>query len=151
MKAVVQKVKIAKVKVDDQIVSEIGRGLLVLVAISNTDNIDIIKWMANKIVNLRVFPDNDDKMNKSVLEINGEIMMISNFTVYGDLRKGFRPNFMKSAPANISKPLYLQLISLLRKNYPLRIEDGEFGAMMDVELVNDGPVTIILEKEAEID
>ena len=151
MKAVVQKVKNAKVKIEGQTVSEIEKGLLVLLAVSQTDDFSIIKWMANKIVNLRVFPDDEGKMNRSVLDMNGEIMMISNFTVYGDVHKGFRPNFMKSAPAEVSEPIYSQLLSYLRENYPLKIADGKFGALMEIELVNDGPVTVIIEKEKDND
>lgn len=147
MRAVIQKVKFAKVRVDGLIISEISAGLLVLLAISENDDFSTIKWMANKIINLRIFPDSYDKMNKSVLDINGEIMIISNFTVYGDVRKGFRPNFMKSASADISKPLYYQLVEYLKNIYPNRVADGVFGAMMEIELVNDGPVTVILEKE----
>ena len=147
MKAVVQRVKKAKVAIDGVTSSEIGNGILVLVAIAQNDDISVIKWMSNKLVNLRIFPDNELKMNRSVLDIKGEILMISNFTVYGDVRKGFRPNFMKSAGADLSEPLYSQMISYMRKTYPLNVADGKFGAMMDIELINAGPVTVIIEKE----
>ncbi|ROL61322.1 D-tyrosyl-tRNA(Tyr) deacylase [Bacteroidetes/Chlorobi group bacterium ChocPot_Mid] len=147
MRAVIQKVKFAKVRVDDIIISEISTGLLVLLAVAENDDFSVIKWIANKIINLRIFPDSDDRMNKSVLDINGEIMIISNFTVYGDVHKGFRPNFMKSASADISKPMYLQLVNYLKDIFPNKVADGIFGAMMDIELVNDGPVTVIIEKE----
>jgi len=147
MKAVVQRVKKAKVIVDGRTVSEIGNGLLVLLAVSHSDDLQVFKWMANKLVNLRIFADEEYKMNKSALDIKADIMMISNFTVYGDVRKGFRPNFMKSAPADISEPIYTQMVNFMRANYDLKIADGKFGAMMDIELINDGPVTVILEKD----
>ena len=149
MKAVVQRVKKAKVTIEGKTASEIGKGLLVLLAVSHSDDLSIIEWMSNKIVNLRVFPDCEDKMNKSVLDTRGDIMMISNFTVYGDVRKGFRPNFMKSAQANIAEPLYSQMVNYMKEMYPINITDGQFGAMMDIELINDGPVTVIIEKEKE--
>lgn len=151
MRAVVQKVKFAKVRVDGGIVSEIRNGLLILLAIAETDDISVIKWMTNKIINLRIFPDLKAKMNKSVLDANGEIMVISNFTVYGDVHKGFRPNFMKSASADISEPLYYQMISYMKSIFPNKVADGIFGAMMEIELVNDGPVTIIIDKEKDSD
>jgi D-tyrosyl-tRNA(Tyr) deacylase len=147
MKAVIQRVSRAKVDIDGKTVGSINAGLLVLVAICETDGIKEIEWMSNKIVNLRVFPDDEDKMNRSVIDINGGILFISNFTVYGDVKKGFRPNFMKSASAEISEPLYKQMLDYMRSKYSITIEAGEFGAMMNIELVNDGPVTIIIEKE----
>ncbi len=151
MKAVIQKVKKAKVTIEGKTTSEIGAGLLVLLAVSSTDDISVIKWMANKIVNLRIFPDNQDKMNLSALNTGADIMIISNFTVYGDVHKGFRPNFMKSAPASVSEPIYNQMVNYLKENSSLKIEEGKFGAMMDIELINEGPVTVIIEKENEND
>jgi D-aminoacyl-tRNA deacylase len=147
MRAVIQRVKKAIVKVDGVITGEIGDGLLAMIAIKVDDNLEEIKWFANKLVNLRVFSDVDGKMNLSVLDINGGILLISNFTVYGDVKKGFRPNFMKSASANISEPIYKNLVDFMRKNYPIKIANGIFGAMMDVDLINDGPVTLIIERE----
>lgn len=147
MKAVIQKVKRAKCEIDGRIVGEIQNGLVVLLAICETDSDREIEWMSNKILNLRVFPDIENKMNLSVQDVKGGILLISNFTVYGDIKKGFRPNFMKSAPADLSEPIFLKMFNYMRKNYNIPVEAGEFGAMMEIELVNDGPVTIIIEKE----
>ncbi len=146
MKAVVQRVKSASVKIDGKIHGAISKGLLVLLAVKEGDNDEVISWFANKLVNLRVFPDDDGKMNCSVLDIGGEILLISNFTLYGDTNKGYRPSFSKAANPEISKPIYEKLLTFLRVNNPLKIEAGVFGAMMDVELINDGPVTVIIEK-----
>lgn len=147
MRAVVQRVKKAIVKIDGNITGSIESGLLVFLALNSDDNMRVIEWMSNKLVNLRVFADDDGKMNKSVLDIGGGILMISNFTLYGDVSRGFRPSFIKSASPDISKPIYQKMVEYLRSNYALKIEDGEFGEMMDIELINDGPVTIIIDKE----
>ena len=149
MKAVVQRVSKANVKVDGKITGEIDDGLLVLLAVSESDTNDIMKWMCNKIANLRVFPDYENKMNRSVLDIDGGILLISNFTIYGDVRKGFRPNFMKAAQPEFAGKMYDEMLEHLRKNLPIKVEAGIFGAMMDIEIVNAGPVTIIIEKEKE--
>lgn len=146
MKVVVQRVKKASVKINGQIKGEISAGLLVFVAFKEDDGIEQIKWFANKLANLRIFNDEEGKMNKSALDVNGEMLIISNFTLYGDVQRGFRPSFTDSAPANIAEPLYDEFVKYLKENYPLKIEDGVFGAMMDIELINDGPVTIIIEK-----
>jgi len=147
MKAVVQRVSRANVVVDGQIINEIKNGLVVFVAINNNDSEKEIEWIANKLVNLRIFPDQENKMNKSISDIQGEILIISNFTIYGDVKKGFRPNFMKSAPADYSQPMYEKFIRFMQEKYPLKIVGGIFGAMMDINLTNTGPVTIILEKD----
>ena len=149
MRAVAQKVKEAEVKIEGGSSSEIGKGLLVFLAISESDDDKTIKWTAKKLVNLRVFPDEEGKMNKSVIDVGGDIMLISNFTLYGDVRKGYRPNFMKSAPPAISKPLYERFVKHTRDNYPIKVADGEFGAMMEIKLINDGPVTVLIDKENE--
>lgn len=145
MRAVIQRVSRANVKVDGKIEGEIGAGLLVLLGITHSDNSAASKWMCNKIVNLRIFPDEEGKMNKSVIDMSGGILVISNFTVYGDVRKGFRPNFMNAAPPEIAILVYNEMLAYLRENYEIKIEAGIFGAMMDVELVNDGPVTVIID------
>ncbi len=147
MKAVIQRVSRASVEIGGAIKSSIREGLLVLVAVSGTDGEETMKWMCNKLVNLRVFPDSEGKMNLSVLETGGAIMLISNFTLYGELKKGFRPNFMKAGRPEASELLYNRMVDFLRDNYPVRIETGEFGAMMSIEMTNDGPVTIILDKD----
>lgn len=145
MRAVIQRVSRAKVDIEGKTVGAIDAGLLVLLGITHTDNSAGIKWMCNKIANLRVFPDDEGKMNKSVLDIGGGLLVISNFTVYGDTRKGFRPNFMNAAPPEIAIPIYNEMIDFLKNNYPIKIESGVFGAMMDIELVNDGPVTVVID------
>jgi D-tyrosyl-tRNA(Tyr) deacylase len=147
MKAVVQRVSKASVKINGKIHGEISKGLLVLLGVKHGDDDNIVKWFANKLLNLRVFPDDEGKMNRSVLDIDGGILLISNFTIYGDTRKGYRPSFSKAAPPEQSEPVYQKLLDTLREVSDLKIEAGVFGAMMDVELVNDGPVTVIIEKE----
>lgn len=146
MKAVIQRVSRAKVTIGNRTVGEIGRGLLVLLAIKESDNPDTIKWMCNKLANLRIFEDEEEKMNLSVQEINGSILLISNFTIYSNVQKGFRPSFIEAAAAKVSEPVYNKMVEYFRANYPINIATGEFGAMMDIELVNEGPVTIIVEK-----
>lgn len=147
MRAVVQRVSSANVEIEGRQKSSIGKGMLVLLAVSESDNEETMKWMCNKLVNLRIFPDTEGKMNLSVLDTGGSIMLISNFTLYGELKKGFRPNFMKAGRPEISEPLYNKTVELLRGNYNVNVETGEFGAMMNIGLVNDGPVTIIIEKD----
>jgi D-tyrosyl-tRNA(Tyr) deacylase len=147
MRAVIQRVKKTTVKIlSTKEERSIGNGLLVFLAIKTDDTMEMIKWFANKIVNLRIFPDSENKMNLSVRDINGEIMVISNFTLYGDVSRGFRPNFMFSANPELAKNLYQQFVEYLRNNYPIPIVSGDFGEMMNIELVNDGPVTIIIDK-----
>ena len=132
--------------VDGKVHGEIGQGLLVLLGIKEGDDAETMKWFSNKLVNLRVFADRDGKMNRSVLDIEGGILLISNFTIYGDTRKGYRPSFSKAAKPESAEPLYNKMLDFLRDNNPIKIESGIFGAMMDVSLVNDGPVTVIIEK-----
>jgi D-tyrosyl-tRNA(Tyr) deacylase len=149
MKAVIQRVSSANVKIDGEVKDEIGDGLVVMLGISRDDDETVMRWICNKIASLRVFPDEENKMNRSALDIGGGIMLISNFTLYGDARKGSRPNFMAAAPPDLSRPLYDKMTAHMRENFPLKIAEGEFGAIMDIEMVNAGPVTIIIEKEAE--
>ena len=144
MRAVVQRVKNSRVKVKDKIIGEISKGLLILLAVHKDDNEEIIKKLVNKIINLRIFSDNNNKMNLSVKDIRGEILVISQFTLYADTKKGNRPSFIKSAKPEKAIPLYEKFV-LYIKQAGLKVKTGEFGAMMDVELINDGPVTIILE------
>ncbi len=146
MKAVVQRVKQASVKIDNNLISEINKGIVVLIAFSDSDNIDTIKWFANKLINLRIFNDENNKLNKSVLDLNGDILIVSNFTIYGCARKGFRPSFIDSASPEIARKIYNEFIDYIKNNYNLKIYSGEFGAMMDISLINDGPVTLIIEK-----
>ena len=145
MKVVVQRVKRAKVTVNGEIVGAIDRGLLLLVGIKNGDDESAAKYVADKISGLRIFEDAEEKMNHSVMDVGGAILSVSQFTLYGDVSKGRRPNFMEAAKPESAEKLYEYFNDQLRKS-GLRVETGVFGAMMDVELVNDGPVTIIVEK-----
>lgn len=147
MKAIVQRVKFAKCIIDGKIHSEIKNGILVLLGITHSDNMESIKWFSNKIANLRIFIDDNGKMNQSVSDINGGIMIISNFTLYGDAKKGFRPSYIDAAPPEISEPIYNDFVKYMQDNYNLNIVSGVFGAMMDLEFINSGPVTVIIEKE----
>jgi D-tyrosyl-tRNA(Tyr) deacylase len=126
-------------------VGEIGRGFLVLAGFTGTDTEDAVEWMADKLAGLRVFPDDDGKMNRSLLEAGGAALVVSQFTLYGDARKGRRPSFVDAAPPEIAEPLYQRLTAALRAR-GVPVATGEFGAMMAVELVNDGPVTLVIEK-----
>jgi len=145
VRVVVQRVSRASVTVAGRPVGEIGRGLLVLAGFTGGDGDEAIDWMADKLANLRVFPDDDGKMNRSLLEAGGAALVVSQFTLYGDARKGRRPSFVDAAPPEIADPLYQRLAAALRAR-GVPVATGEFGAMMAVELVNDGPVTLVLEK-----
>ena len=145
MRVVLQRVSRAKVTVDGRVTGEIGRGLLLLAGFTDADTEEALAWMAKKVVQLRVFPDDEGKMNRSVEEADGAILVVSQFTLYGDARKGNRPSFIEAARPEVAIPLYERFVALLRAA-GRRVETGEFGAMMDVELVNDGPVTLILER-----
>lgn len=144
MRAIVQRVSSASVTVDGKIAGEIGNGLLILLGIHVTDNEESAKWLANKTAGLRIFPDDDDRMNLAVSDIGGQILVVSNFTVYGDSAKGFRPNFMAAARPEQAIPLYELYMDLIREK-GVNVQSGVFGAMMEVELVNDGPVTLVVE------
>jgi len=146
MKAVVQRVSRAAVRVDGQTAGEIGRGLLVLLGIGKTDTDAATDWMINKLLVLRIFPDDAGKMNRSVTEIGGALLIVSQFTLHGVLEKGTRPSFSDAMPPSEAEKLYHEFMRRLRAATTLQVEEGQFAAMMDVELVNDGPVTIILER-----
>jgi D-tyrosyl-tRNA(Tyr) deacylase len=145
VRAVVQRVSRAAVTINGRVTGSIGRGLLVLVGFAPTDVPDQVEWMAEKIAGLRVFADHEGKMNRDLGAVGGGVLVVSQFTLYGDASKGRRPSFIGAAPPEVAVPLYQALITALR-NRGIRVETGEFGAMMDVELVNDGPVTLILER-----
>ena len=146
MKAVVQRVKQASVKIDGEIVGEISAGILLLIAFSANDNDETITWFANKLMNLRIFNDENEKLNLSLLDTNGELLIVSNFTIYGETRKGFRPSFTESASPQAAEEIYERFIQYIKANYSTKVQTGQFGAMMDVSLINDGPVTLIVEK-----
>jgi D-aminoacyl-tRNA deacylase len=146
MKLVLQRVSEAKVIVDEKVVGSIGNGLLILVGFHSEDTQETVRWMSEKLIKMRIFHDEDQKMNRSVQDVDGEILVVSQFTLYGDARKGNRPSFIESARPEIAIPLYEYMLEYLKSTSGLRVESGEFGAMMQVHLVNDGPVTILLEK-----
>ncbi len=146
MRVVLQRVSRASVSVEGEIVGAIGAGHLLLAGFTEGDDEDGLVWMADKIVGLRVFPDEEGRMNLGLDEVGGDLLVVSQFTLYGDTRKGRRPSFVHAADPEIAVPLYERFIELLRQRAPGRVESGVFGAMMDVELVNDGPVTLVLER-----
>jgi len=144
MRAVVQRVKEASVKVNQETIGQIGQGLLVYLGVTHEDDQLDLKYMSDKIPNLRIFEDENEKMNRSLLDVEGELLIISQFTLYGDARKGRRPSFVKAARPNVATPLYEALIEELR-GQGIRVETGEFGADMKVTSINDGPVTLLLD------
>lgn len=144
MKAVLQRVKRASVTVDGEIVGKIEKGLLVLLGVSKDDTTADADYLADKILNLRIFEDSEEKMNLSLIDVSGEILVVSQFTLYADTRKGRRPSFVQAASPEQANHLYEYLVSIFRTKL-LRVETGKFQAMMDVELINDGPVTIIID------
>jgi D-tyrosyl-tRNA(Tyr) deacylase len=145
VKAVVQRVTQGKVSVDDQTVGQIQCGLVILLGIGQGDGEEEAQWMANKIANLRIFADEEGKFNRSILDIGGQVLLVSQFTLYGDTRKGRRPSFTEAAPPEVAEPLVDRVAQLLARN-GVPVECGRFQARMLVEIHNDGPVTIILEK-----
>jgi len=144
MRAVVQRVRSSKVVVSDKVVGEIGRGLLVLLGIRTGDTIDQARWLADKIIGLRIFEDEQGKMNVSVADAGGSVLVVSQFTLYGDCSKGRRPSFIDAARPEVAEPLYEAFANAVRLQ-GVPVATGEFGAMMQVELVNDGPVTLIVD------
>jgi D-tyrosyl-tRNA(Tyr) deacylase len=146
MKAVIQRVSRAAVRVDGEIIGEIGGGLLVLLGIGKTDLPAASDWMIEKILKLRIFSDGAGKMNRSVTDVAGGIMVVSQFTLYGELEKGTRPSFSDAMPPEQARQFYEDFMVKLRAATNLVVAEGKFAAMMDVELVNDGPVTIILDR-----
>ena len=144
MKVLIQRVKKASVTIENKLFSSIDKGILALVGIEKGDNLENIQKMAKKIVNLRIFADENDKMNLSLQNINGEMLIVSQFTLCGDCKKGTRPSFDKSASPEIANELYEAFIKEV-ESYGIKYGTGQVGAMMDVELINDGPVTFMLE------
>lgn len=144
MRAVIQRVKRCEVRVSKETVGKIGDGLLVLLAVHKNDEEGFIKKMADKIIGLRIFDDGDGKMNLSIRDAGGEVMVVSQFTLYGDVRSGNRPGFSLAASPAKAEKFYQDFVTYLQKQLP-KVETGRFGAMMDVDLVNNGPVTIIID------
>ncbi len=145
MRVVLQRVSRAEVRVGDRVTGRTGRGFLLLVGFTHSDTEPALAWMADKIAGLRLFGDADDKMNLALADVGGALLVVSQFTLYGDAAKGRRPSFVDAARPELAVPLYERSLALLRER-GVAVETGEFGAMMDVELVNDGPVTLILER-----
>ena len=145
MRIVLQRVARADVAVDGRVIGSIGMGLLLLVGFGHQDGDDVIAWMADRVLGLRVFADGDGKMNLSVRDVGGEILVVSQFTLYGDVRKGRRPSFVDAAPPERAVPLYESFVRALMAS-GCNVRTGEFGAVMEVSLVNEGPVTLILDR-----
>jgi len=145
MKAVIQRVSKASVTIEGEKVASINDGLLILLGIVNEDTQDDIKWLSNKIVNLRIFGDENDVMNKSILDIKGDVIVVSQFTLHANTKKGNRPSYIKAAKPDVAIPLYEKFVSQLEIDLGKKVRTGEFGADMKVELLNDGPVTIIID------
>jgi D-tyrosyl-tRNA(Tyr) deacylase len=145
MRVLVQRVSRAEVRVESRVVGAIGRGVLLLVGFTHSDADAHLVWMADKVIGLRIFPDDEGKMNRSIADIGGSMLVVSQFTLYGDAIKGRRPSFVDAARPEMATPLYERFVAMLRER-GISVETGEFGAAMDVELVNDGPVTLWLER-----
>lgn len=146
MRAVVQRTTQAQVTVDNRVTGKIGPGLVVLLGIHGNDGAKEITWMADKIINLRIFEDDEGKMNRSLADTGGEMLIVSQFTLYGDCRKGRRPGYSNAAPPEIAESLYLQFVGEVESR-GISVGTGTFQAMMQVELVNDGPVTLLLDSD----
>lgn len=148
MRVVLQRVKSSRVEIAGKVIGEINQGLNLLVGIAVTDTSAEVDWMARKCLELRLFADDSGRMTQSVQEIQGDLLVVSQFTLYGDCRKGRRPGFERAAPSELARSLYDQFVTRLQLSN-LRIEAGQFGEMMQVFIQNDGPVTLLLEREAE--
>ena len=147
MRILVQRVKKASCRVNYEIISEINSGFLLFTGFTHTDTIEDVKYLAKKVANLRVFEDEYGKLNKSIIDMEQSILNISQFTLYGDTRKGNRPSFTKAMAPTNAKTLYLELTNILNNEYNIPTRNGEFGEHMDIKLINDGPVTIRLESK----
>lgn len=150
MIVVIQRVSESAVKIDGTIKSQIGTGLMILMGIEEADGQEDIEWLSKKIVNLRIFPDEIGVMNRSVLEVGGEILLISQFTLHASTKKGNRPSYIKAAKPDIAVPMYEKMIQALETELGKPIGTGEFGADMKVSLVNDGPVTIVMDSKNRV-
>jgi len=147
MKAVLQRVKRASVSIENQIYSRIDNGILVLLGIMEEDDISDIEWLANKIMNMRIFSDSEGKMNYSLMDVEGSLLVVSQFTLYGSTKKGNRPSFIKAAKPDTAIPLYDKFIEYCKDFSDINIQTGSFGADMKLEILNDGPVTIIIDSK----
>ena len=147
MKTVIQRVSAAAVEINHKIIAEIQQGLLVLIGIEDADNQEDIDWLVTKIVNLRIFPDKNDVMNLSVKDIDGEIIVVSQFTLHASTKKGNRPSYIKASKPEIAIPIYENFVQKLRFEFVKKVQTGIFGADMKVTLINDGPVTIVIDSK----
>ncbi len=147
MRVVIQRVSKASVTIDEKVSGKIGTGLLVLLGIEDADTAEDVNWLSNKIVNLRIFNDEAGVMNKSLLEVNGSILLVSQFTLHASTKKGNRPSYIKASKPDFAVPIYQQMIVQLERDSGKKIQTGIFGADMKVELLNDGPVTIIMDSK----
>ena len=147
MRIVIQRVTRASVTVDNQLKSSISKGLLILVGVCEEDNDEDMEWLANKVVNMRIFDDENGVMNKSIMDIDGQLMVISQFTLFASCKKGNRPSWFKAAKPSISEPIYERFCNMLSLLAKKPVETGIFGADMKVELINDGPVTICMDSK----
>lgn len=147
MIAVIQRVSEASVTIEEQITASIGKGLMILVGFEEADTNEDIEWMSSKIINLRIFPDEEEVMNLSILDSGGEILIVSQFTLHASTKKGNRPSYIKAAKPEISIPLYESFIQTVEDKFGNSVQSGEFGADMKVKLTNDGPVTIIIDSK----
>ncbi len=145
MRAVIQKVTRAVLRIDSEVYSEIGEGLMVLLGIEDSDTEEDIEWLSGKIRRLRVFDDKDGVMNLSVEDINGELMIVSQFTLHASTKKGNRPTYLRAAKPAFSKPMYEKFVTTIQKDFPKQVKTGVFGADMQIELTNNGPTTIIID------
>jgi D-tyrosyl-tRNA(Tyr) deacylase len=150
MIAVLQRVSESSVKIDGKIKAEIGLGLMILLGIEDTDGPEDIEWLSKKIVNLRIFPDENEVMNRSLLDVSGEILLISQFTLHASTKKGNRPSYIKAAKPDVAIPIYEKMIATLETELGKAIGTGEFGADMKVSLINDGPVTIVMDTKNKV-
>ncbi len=145
MKALIQVVEEAKVVVKEDVEGSINYGMLIFLGVKQSDEIEDVEELSDKVLNLRIFPDDDEKMNLSVEEVEGEVLVVSQFTLYGQLTSGRRPNFSKAGDYDKSKKLYREFVDQMKEEYPYRVESGKFGSYMKVNLTNDGPITFTLE------
>jgi len=146
VRVVLQRVREAHVTIEGKVVGEIGLGQFLLVGFKQSDTTDQVEWMADKVVSLRIFQDDAGKMNRTLADVDGSILVVSQFTLYGDVRKGRRPSFIDAATPETAIRLYERFVELLEARHPGKVATGEFGAMMDVSLTNDGPVTLVIDR-----
>jgi len=146
MRCIIQRVSRASVSVDNEVIGQIENGIMVLVGVAETDDEKTFEYMSGKLVHLRIFPDENDKMNLSTADIGGGILLVPNFTLYGDAHQGRRPSYTKGAPPAIAADIFAGFVAHVKKHYD-KVECGEFGAHMHVDLINDGPVTIMIDSD----